>query len=166
MVFDQYMKTPHQISFRGDSKPVTEKEMLELPTGTSITLGGIRNNVSAALLYMEAWLRGIGCVPIDHLMEDAATAEIARVQLWSWIKHHGKAEGKTITLELVTGILDEEVKNASEALGKEAFKKRKFDAAAALLKELLAAKELPDFLTHSAYKQVTKSSVLPLPANL
>jgi len=165
-IFDQYMKNPHQIDFQGDPRPVTDKEMLELPTGTSVTLAGIRNNISAGLRYVEAWLRGIGCVPIDHLMEDAATAEIARVQLWSWIKHKGTADGKTITLELVNGILDEELKSASEGLGKEAYKKRKFEEAGNLLRDLLAAKELPDFLTHNAYKQVIKSTLLPLPAKL
>jgi len=122
-IFNEYMKTPHQINVKGDSRPVTDKDMLELPTGASITLAGIRGNVSVGLRYVEAWLRGIGCVPIDHLMEDAATAEIARVQLWSWIKHGATAEGKTITLPLVSSILDEELKHLESALGKEAYKK-------------------------------------------
>jgi malate synthase len=165
-IFNEHMKTPHQINVKGDTRPVTDKDMLELPTGTSITLAGIRGNINVGLRYVEAWLRGIGCVPIDHLMEDAATAEISRVQLWSLIKHGASADGKTVTLSLVNGILDEELKHIESGLGKEAYKKRKFEQAAALWRELLAAKELPAFLTHGAYKQVIKSTILPLPSRL
>jgi len=161
-IFDEHMKTPNQIHVKGDTRLVTEKELLQVPASTEITLSGIRGNISVGLRYLEAWLRSVGCVPIDNLMEDAATAEIARVQLWHWIKHGAKTtDGKHVTQDLVLDLVSEDLRNTKKSMGDEAYKKSKFEAAGALWKELLSAKELPPFLTIPAYKQVVRLTLLP-----
>ncbi|HET7931820.1 MAG TPA: malate synthase A, partial [Rhodanobacteraceae bacterium] len=100
-VFDQHMPTPNQLHVAPDSAPVTRDHLL-VPCGGSISHAGFDNNVEVALRYVAAWLDGQGCVPIHHLMEDAATAEIARTQLWQWLHHPGEPltfdDGAPITL--------------------------------------------------------------------
>ncbi len=88
-IFDEYMKEPNQICRKREDVHITAKDLLEVPDGT-ITEAGLRRNIDVGLQYLEAWLRGVGCVPIYNLMEDAATAEICRAQVWQWVKHGAK----------------------------------------------------------------------------
>ena len=85
-VFDQHMPTANQLHRRRDDVQVTAADLLQVPDGP-ITEAGLRININVGLLYLESWLRGNGCVPIHNLMEDAATAEICRTQIWQWIRH-------------------------------------------------------------------------------
>ena len=110
-IFDALMKEPNQIgSKKRDDVKVTPRDLLAVPSG-SVTQRGFRSNVNISLLYLEAWLRGSGCVPLYNLMEDAATAEISRAQIWQWNRHErGRFEdGTRISLALFESTLDEEL---------------------------------------------------------
>jgi malate synthase len=92
------------------------------PTEGSITEAGLRWNIDVGLQYLEAWLRGVGCVPIYNLMEDAATAEISRAQVWQWVRHKAKlSDGRTITKELVSETMVEELGKLEKMLGESRF---------------------------------------------
>ena len=107
-IFDEHMKAKNQIRMPAEKQsPITEKDLLQIPEGC-ITEAGVRRNIDVALQYIESWLRGNGCVPIYNLMEDAATAEISRAQLWQWI-HHGARmdDGRTVTIEICENLLGE-----------------------------------------------------------
>jgi malate synthase len=106
--------------------------------------------------YLEAWLRGHGCVPLYNLMEDAATAEISRTQVWQWIRHQSKLDtGKTVTRELFEKtIMPEEMARLKKEIGEEKFKAGKFELARDLFVQMSLAKECPDFLTLEAYKHI------------
>src|SRR5271155_277677 len=108
-IFDRNMPEPNQINRLRDDVNVTAQDLLVVPPG-EITEAGLRTNVAVAIGYLEAWLRGIGCVPLFNLMEDAATAEISRAQLWQWVHHHAKLEdGRPVTVELVEQTIAEEL---------------------------------------------------------
>ncbi|KZO98514.1 putative malate synthase, glyoxisomal [Calocera viscosa TUFC12733] len=141
-VFDQYMPGPNQYyNYRADVK-VNPEELVNSQVPGFITLGGIRANVSAALAYCGAWVSGNGCVPIANMMEDAATAEIARMQLWHWVFHHAKTEtGETITSDLVCKIIDEEAEKVAGV------KPAQVAVARDYLKAQVSSKEAGDFLT-------------------
>src|SRR5260370_41292879 len=103
------MKTPNQIHVKREEVSVSAKDLLDVPTG-EITEDGLRLNINAGLQYLEAWLRGNGCVPIYNLMEDAATAEISRAQVWQWGRHRAKlADGRGIGKELEVRTIQEEL---------------------------------------------------------
>lgn len=153
-IFDRYMPTPNQIAVPRPVHAITAQDLLQVPQGT-ITAAGLQMNINVALCYLEAWLRGLGCVPLHFLMEDAATAEISRVQLWQWINHPKGVldDGRRITLALCQEILATEVAAQRQKLG-DAFASSKFTEAAALLNETLTASDLPFFLTNAAYEQI------------
>jgi malate synthase len=151
--FDAVMKTPNQIHRKREDVSVTAADLLAVPQGT-ITEGGVRNNISVSLQYLESWLRGIGCVPIFNLMEDAATVEIARSQLWQWL-HHPKGilnDGRKFTPELYKALQADELRKLRESLGEEEFARRKFDIAVKILDEIILNDEFTEFLTLPAYK--------------
>ncbi len=151
--FDAVMKTPNQIARKRDDVQVTAADLLKVPEGT-ITEGGLRNNVSVGLQYLESWLRGSGCVPINNLMEDAATVEIARAQIWQWI-HHPKGildDGRKITVELFRQIAREEREKVESALSEEQRAGRRFQDAAQILDEIITSDEFVEFLTLPAYR--------------
>jgi len=148
-VFTTHMPAPNQIDVPHPEYCVGPRELLQLPDGP-ITTDGVRRNTRVALRYLEAWLRGMGCVPIDHLMEDAATVEIARSQLWQWL-HHGarRPDGGLVDTELFRLQLGEEVRQLrSEASNPAA---ETIDRAAALLEGVVTATELEGFITELAY---------------
>jgi malate synthase len=151
-VFDRHMPGANQIDAPLTSDPIGATQLLELPKG-SITRAGFRANVAAALRYTEAWVGGRGAVPIFHLMEDAATAEISRAQLWQWIHHPAgvTAEGERITLAGFRELLAGELATLRAELGEQEYARRHFDAAARLLERLVDSPELPAFLTLEAY---------------
>ena len=157
-VFDKHMKTPNQISRLRDDVNITAADLVQIAKGT-ITLGGLKSNIAVGLRYTEAWLRGQGCVPLYGLMEDAATAEISRTQIWQWIRYpSGKLEdGRKITTELFRDLLKTELTDLKEQLG-DSYSRRKFDEAAALLDRMATSDTLAAFLTSEAYDQLTNQN--------
>jgi len=150
-IFDEGMPQPNQIGRKREDVAVTATDLLSVPTGP-ITEKGLRQNVNVGILYLEAWLRGSGCVPLYNLMEDAATSEISRTQVWQWIHHRAELDdGRRITLPLYEAIRDEELASIRKRIGEEAWSTGKFALAAKLFDEMVSAPELPDFLTLPAY---------------
>jgi len=133
---------------------VSASDLLTMPEG-SITEAGFCNNIRVGLRYLAAWLNGEGYVPINNLMEDAATAEIARTQLWQWL-HHGAQldDGRPITKEWFMTVLEEEQRCLRQTLGEQQFTERHLDLAGELLTEVCTATELADFLTLVAYEHI------------
>ena len=154
-IFDRLMPTPNQVTKLRPDVKVNASDLLQIPTGT-ITDEGLRNNVSVSLQYMAAWLSGNGCVPINNLMEDAATAEIARAQIWQWIRHPRGVltDGRRVTSELFRQYLKEEQGRLARKLGADAYAKGHFDEAAALLDQITTAPEFHAFLTLGAYRKL------------
>jgi malate synthase len=149
--FDEHMPEKNQISPPAETHSrITEQNLLEIPKGR-ITDAGLQRNLDVALRYMESWLRGNGCVPIYNLMEDAATAEICRAQLWQWIRYGARFEdGRVITPELHEQVLDEILEDLCGSMGVQAYAASKFDRAAELLRELSTG-NFQEFLTSAAY---------------
>ena len=154
-IFDEHMPTPNQISRDRSDFRATEAELLEVPTGAR-TEAGVQECIRVGVQYLEAWLGGSGCVPLYNLMEDAATAEISRSQLWQWVKHSAKLDdGRVVDLELVRAVIAREMAELRERLGAKRFDGGHFERAVALFDAMIAAPELPDFLTLSAYPYIT-----------
>jgi len=151
-VFNRVMPQPNQIDKQLPDFHATADDLLKVPDG-SITEAGLRQNVAVGLGYLEAWLRGIGCVPLFNLMEDAATAEISRAQLWQWVHHHAHLEdGRRVTSELVESEIDREVAMAEIRVDAARFEAYKH--AAFLMRELVKAPHFQEFLTVPAYARV------------
>ncbi len=143
---------PNQIDTLRDDVHVSAADLLRVPEGT-ISEKGLRTNISVGIAYMEAWLSGNGCVPLHNLMEDAATAEISRTQLWQWV-HHPKGvldDGRRITIEIVRQLAGEELAKFRADLGEERYARSKFVLAAQLFDEIVANDTLEEFLTLKAY---------------
>ncbi|HUP98309.1 MAG TPA: malate synthase A, partial [Usitatibacter sp.] len=151
-VFDRLMPTPNQLSKKREEVCVKAADLLRFEPQTPITETGMRTNVSVSLQYIGAWLGGNGCVPINHLMEDAATAEISRSQLWQWIRSPRGVldDGRKVTLELFRAILGEELGKLSA----KATPGARYHEAAGLLDKLVSDDTFADFLTIPAYQLV------------
>jgi malate synthase len=157
-VFDRIMPQPNQISRQLPDYHCTAADLLAVPTGT-ITEAGLHQNVAVGLGYLEAWLRGIGCVPLFNLMEDAATAEISRAQLWQWVHHHAiLTDGRPVTEALVNAAIDAELARAKATVDPTRF--AAYEQAAKLTRDLIAAPRFPDFLILPAYEQVLAHETL------
>ncbi len=152
-VFDRCMPGPNQILRQDSDLSITAEDLLQVPTG-DITLEGLQTNVAIGLRYLESWLRGNGCVPIFNLMEDAATAEISRAQIWQWIHDpEGRfADGTKITVELVQQVLSDELHRLHDTLGADKYLASKFEKAGELFLTVSTADEFVDFLTLPAYE--------------
>jgi malate synthase len=151
-VFDEYMPQPNQIDRKREEVRVTAADLLAIPEGT-ITEDGLRLNVDVGIQYLEAWLRGNGAVPIYNLMEDAATAEISRAQVWQWARHGAKLEdGRAVTPALVKRTIEEELAKMRDRNGAERFAKGRFALAAELFERMMLSGEFSDFLTLPAYE--------------
>jgi malate synthase len=152
-VFDRLMPTPNQMHRLREDVEVGAADLLRVPEGV-ITEAGLRNNISVALQYMAAWISGNGCVPINNLMEDAATAEISRAQVWQWIRHpRGVLEdGRKVTLDLFRLNLAQEQDRLRDALGATAYAMGTFDGAAGLIDQITADERFESFLTLPAYR--------------
>ena len=147
-VFDEYMPAPNQIAESRGQRAVTADDLLAIPEGV-VSEKGIRHNVSVGIQYLATWLGGSGAVPLYNLMEDAATAEISRTQLWQWVQHGAKTDaGELVTPSLYRRIRDEELR----ALGT----RPHLDRAARIFDELILSPELADFLTIPAYAELMK----------
>jgi malate synthase len=152
-IFDRLMPTPNQLHRKLEDVEVRAADLLAVPDGT-ITETGLRNNVNVSLQYMASWLGGNGCVPIHNLMEDAATAEIARSQVWQWIRHPRGVldDGRRVTVELFRMILGEELARLRMQHGAAAFAAGQFERAASLLDRITTAETFEAFLTLPAYQ--------------
>jgi malate synthase len=135
-IFDAHMKTPNQISLQREKAHVAAKDLLAVPDG-EITEAGLKWNIDVGVQYLDAWLKGVGCVPIYNLMEDAATAEICRAQVWQWVKHGAKmSDGRKVTADFV--------REATEA-------QKGGEKARELFKQMMTSADFPEFLTLIAY---------------
>lgn len=154
-IFDAGMSGPNQLQRMREDVAVTADELIAVPEGT-ITETGMRGNIAVAVQYLAAWLAGQGCVPINHLMEDAATAEIARAQLWQWIRYRkGKLDdGRDIDQGLFERMLDEELDKLRQVRGDAAFDAGHFRAAAELLRDVTADDDFAEFITLPAYERL------------
>ncbi|WP_240627244.1 malate synthase A [Thermoflavimicrobium daqui] len=152
-VFDQIMFTPNQITKLREDVEVTAEDLLQVPSGT-ITEEGVRSNIRVGIQYIEAWLRGNGAVAINHLMEDAATAEISRAQVWHWIRHPKGVldDGRKVTAEMVMQFLKEEIQVIRLLVGEKHFQKGKFEQAKRLFVQLILDDEFKEFLTIPGYE--------------
>jgi malate synthase len=145
-------KKPNQKDIQRDDVDVGRDQLLDVRIpGGRVTQSGLRQNVSVGLQYLAAWLGGSGAVAINNLMEDAATAEISRSQLWQWIRHGAKTEGgEPVTLERCRRILQEE----RTRLDKQHGDPIRLAEAAELLDAMFSAEEFPEFLTLAAYEKL------------
>jgi malate synthase len=151
-MFDQHMPGPNQ--FHRIPEPAPEADLLAAPTGTR-TAAGLRHNLRVAVRYLESWLRGQGCVALYGLMEDAATAEIARMQLWQWIHHEAEVEGVgRLDPALFHGHVQDALDQVQAEVGNAAFAGGRFLEAADLLETLILMPDPPAFLTLSAYERL------------
>ncbi|HEV7706444.1 MAG TPA: malate synthase A, partial [Gemmatimonadaceae bacterium] len=149
--FASHMSGDNQLDRLREDVHVTTVELLQTPSGTR-TEDGLRLNVRVGVQYIEAWLRGNGAVPLYHMMEDAATAEISRTQLWQWIRHGAALDdGRVVTREMVARIVDEERERIGTEVGADRMRTGRFADAVTLFLDLVNANELPEFLTLSAY---------------
>ena len=146
-IFDAGMPQPNQIASKSPAGSVSAEDLLRVPEGTR-SEAGLRLNIDVGLQYVEAWLRGNGCVPIYNLMEDAATAEISRTQVWQWLHHRASfADGRAVTPELVQEITQQELARLSSS----AAAGHRFELAGQLFLEMMLTPEPPEFLTLVAY---------------
>src|ERR1700727_365514 len=151
-VFNRVMPQANQITKQLPDYHITGDDLLQIPEGT-ISEAGVRQNVAVWLGYVEAWLRGIGCVPLFNLMEDAATAEISRAQLWQWV-HHGAVmdDGLPVTVEMIDEVIADELERAKSSV--DALRYAAYTKAAELMRELIRAPKFMEFFTVPAYERV------------
>lgn len=154
-VFDRVMPQPNQLDRLRQDVQITAADLLAIPAG-QITEAGLQNNVSVALQYLASWLSGNGCVPINNLMEDAATAEISRAQIWQWIRHPRGvlADGRRVTAAMFREMLAQECARLRALIGEAAYVHGNFERAAALLDEITTAEQFSTFLTLAAYREL------------
>ena len=155
--FDKAMKTPNQIHKKRDDVNVSAKDLLDFQPKGPITEAGLRTNINIGIQYMGAWLAGTGCVPIFNLMEDAATAEISRAQIWHWIRSPLGVldDGRKVTKDLFSALVPEELKKVRELLGDHGFAAGKYPEGAKMFEELTLSEDFVEFLTLPAYDYVT-----------
>ncbi|MDE2355825.1 MAG: malate synthase A [Alphaproteobacteria bacterium] len=150
-VFDRLMPGPNQLGKQREDVRLDREAMLSVHPGVR-TEAGLRDNIRVGVQYIEAWLRGRGAVPLYNLMEDAATAEISRAQIWQWLKHEARLDdGRAVTPALFTRALQEEMAGLRVSLPPDAFDKGRFAEAEALFAKMSLATEFEEFLTLPAY---------------
>lgn len=155
-VFDENMPTPHQYEKRREEDVFEAKDFLECPQGNK-TEKGLRQNIQVGILYIESWLRGVGAAAIHNLMEDAATAEISRIQVWQWIRFSVVVDNdRIVTQEWVRELIEEEMVAIKEYVGDSRYATGRFDEAKSLFQELVFNASCPEFLTLQAYQILEK----------
>jgi malate synthase len=154
--FDKVMKTPNQIHRQRDDVAVKAVDLLDFQPKGPITEQGLRTNINIGIQYIGAWLAGTGCVPIFNLMEDAATAEISRAQIWHWIRSPlGKLDdGRKITKELFRELVPQELARVREILGDQQYGAGKYEEGAEMFEELTLREDFVEFLTLPAYDYI------------
>ena len=163
-IFDQHMPTPNQVHRQRDDISVTAADLLDFQPEQPITEAGLRNNISVGIQYMGAWLAGNGCVPVFNLMEDAATAEISRSQIWQWIRSPKGIldDGRKVTAELFRELLPQELSRVKTLVGPEGWEAGRYEEAAWFFAQMIASDEYVEFLTLPAYERL--SLEVPEPA--
>ncbi len=154
-VFDQHMPTPNQIHRKREDVSVTASDLLQVPEG-EITREGVVKNIDIGIQYLASWLGGNGCVPIYNLMEDAATAEISRTQLWQWL-HHSQAklnDGTPVDEKLYDELVPVALERIRKAVGDTEFEHGHYSEAVHMFEKLSKADELQEFLTLEAYQHI------------
>ncbi|KAG0175602.1 hypothetical protein DFQ28_006635 [Apophysomyces sp. BC1034] len=160
-IFNEHMPQPNQIHVRRDDVVVKNTDLLDINFKGVITEQGIRDNIHVGLAYMESWLRGVGCVPINYLMEDAATAEISRSQLWQWARHKSvTAEGKTVNPAYLSQLLEDEISSLRQQLGPK-YGSTKYDAAKKAFGSSVTSEKYDDFLTTLLYDDIVSVGSRP-----
>lgn len=153
-VFNEHMPQANQVDRQREDVSVTAADLLNPSEGT-VTEDGVRLNLKVGIQYLEAWLGGNGCVPLYNLMEDAATAEISRAQVWQWLHHNASLDdGRPVTPDLFGQLLEEEMDAIREEIGDERFNSGKFELAMQLFDTMIRDEEFADFLTLPAYQYV------------
>jgi malate synthase len=154
--FDAVMKSPNQIDRKREDVSVAGDDLLRFGPEEPITEQGLRANISIGVQYLESWLRGSGCVPIFNLMEDAATAEISRAQVWQWIRSpKGKlSDGRKVTAGLFATILGEELKKIENWLGSDRYRQGRYQDAADLFSKITTSDDFVSFLTLPGYDRL------------
>ncbi len=157
-VFDRHMPTPNQVHKKRNDIEVTADGLLDFRPEKPITEAGLRNNISVGIQYIGSWLAGNGCVPVFNLMEDAATAEISRSQIWQWIRSpKGVLEdGRKVTRELLRKLLPEELVKVKALLGEDAWKAGEYEEAARLFDRITTSDDYVEFLTLPGYDWLTR----------
>ncbi len=155
-VFDEHMPTPNQIHRRRDDVSTRAEDLLAFGPEAPITEAGLRNNLQVGIRYIGSWLGGDGCVPIFNLMEDAATAEISRSQVWQWLRSPKGVldDGRKVGKEMVSVLVADELRKTPELVGKEAYAAGKYTEGAALLEKLILDDVYEEFLTLPAYRLI------------
>jgi malate synthase len=153
--FEKAMPQANQIARKRQDVHVQAADLMQVPQGAK-TEAGLRQNIAVGIGYLEAWLRGQGCVPLFNLMEDAATAEISRAQVWQWLKFGSKLDdGRAVTTTLCREMIQEEIEKAragkSQAAGQAGERADRYNEAGLLFQKLIEAPEFPEFLTLPAY---------------
>ena len=151
-IFDEMMPAQNQIDKKFEEYQISEEDLLEIPKGT-ITEKGVRKNINVGILYIESWLMGVGAAALYNLMEDAATAEISRTQIWQWLKNEAKLDdGRTLKPELLLRWQGEELEKIKNYVGEERFNNGKFKLATELFDDLILNDNFAEFLTLKAYQ--------------
>jgi malate synthase len=151
-IFDRHMPTPNQIQVKREDLHVTASDLLTPPEG-SITEAGLRLNINVGILYIESWLKGVGAAALYNLMEDAATAEISRTQVWQWIQRRSRLDdGRTVTYDMVSKMIPEELEKIREYVGQERYERGRFAKASELFDQLVRSRDFAEFLTLPAYE--------------
>ncbi|WP_087972649.1 malate synthase A [Oceanobacillus rekensis] len=159
-IFDKEMPQLNQIDNKREDVAITADDLLEVPEG-DITEEGLRTNINVGIQYTAAWLSGSGAVPINNLMEDAATAEISRAQVWQWIRHPKGmlSDGREVTINLVEQIMDEEMNKIERQVGTDYYEAGHYKEAIALFTSLIKQDSFTEFLTVPAYGQLIKGGI-------
>ncbi len=154
--FDKVMTSPNQIDRLREDVKITASDLLVVPEG-HITEAGLRTNIDVGIQYMASWLDGSGCVPIYNLMEDAATAEISRAQVWQWLHNPGTklADGRSVTPELIHEMVPAVLQQIKGQVGAEQFEQGKYRDAGKLFEEIIIGKTFTEFLTLPAYEYLS-----------
>jgi malate synthase len=151
--FDAKMPQPNQIDRQRDDVQVTAKDLLTVPQG-EITEHGVCLNIDVSIQYMAAWLGGNGCVPLYNLMEDAATSEISRAQLWQWVHQPNGvlADGRKVTPELIRKLFQEQMRKLKETVGAERFESGNYERSKKLIEDIVLKDAFTEFMTLRGYK--------------
>ncbi len=157
-VFDKHMPAANQVSRQRPDVKVTAKDLLNFQPEAPITEAGLRNNISVGIQYIGAWLAGNGCVPVYNLMEDAATAEISRSQIWQWMRSPKGVldDGRKVTRDMFHKMLPEELARVRRELGETAWQAGRYEQAAQLFEQITASDDYVEFLTLPGYDQLTR----------
>jgi malate synthase len=157
-IFDKHMPGPNQVSRLRPDVKVSAKDLLNFQPEAPITEAGLRNNISVGIQYIGAWLAGNGCVPVYNLMEDAATAEISRSQIWQWMRSPKGVldDGRKVTRDMFRKMLPEELARVRRELGEDAWKAGRYEEAAQLFDDITTSDNYVEFLTLPGYEQLTK----------